>query len=192
LSYILEITSAALLLGYLFRKVLLLFNTIFSLPMTRTAPNPRKSKPGALRRKVQNSHVSKTAVLTKIPTRISIQSTKTFKPANEYRDLKRKAEALGFAVQHSGFSTNRPGNVPLEHQARFEHIQALGCFEYDSYGLQPSPETVDKPWQLLNKCKANKLSQLAIKCKEEKRNEAGWRESVESKVFERFEIEVAW
>jgi hypothetical protein len=179
--------------SYIFFASSCCFSTQNSLSMTRTPPNPRKSKPGKSRRKLQNSHhVFKAAVLTKKRTRTSVHSAKTLKSANEYRDLKWKAEALGFIVQHSGFHIKRPGNVPPEHQARFEHIQALGRFEYDSYGLQPSPETVDKPWQLLNKCKANKLSQLAIKCKEEKRNEAGWRDSVESKVFERFEIEVAW
>ncbi|CAG5166119.1 uncharacterized protein ALTATR162_LOCUS6885 [Alternaria atra] len=118
-----------------------------------------------------------------------LQKRKT--PDQQYRDLKLKAEKLGFVIQHSKFCVSRPGNVPTEHQARFEHIQTLGKVEFDSYGLQPSPDTVDKPWQLENKGKANGIRQKAIKCREETTNEAKWRFEVEAKLFERFEIEVA-
>jgi hypothetical protein len=134
---------------------------------------------------------------TRIPFRTSSQTggqpTPKRKTTDEqYRELKLKAEKLGFVIQHTPFDVNRPGNVPAEHQARFEHIKTLGRVQFDSYGVYPSPDTVDKPWQLENKGKANAIRQKAIKCKEETTNEAKWRFEVEAKLFERFEIEVAW
>ena len=153
--------------------------------MTKVAPRSRKS--------TRNNYASKAATVISKGSRRKAQNAQTPKSANDrYRDLKRKAEESGFVVHHAKFCNNRPGTVPTEHQARFEHIQTLGGFVYDTYGLQPSPETIDKPWQLVNKGKASRLSRLAIKCKEERQNEAGWRAIVEFRLFERFEIEVAW
>jgi hypothetical protein len=49
------------------------------------------------------------------------------------------------------FSPRRPGNVPEEHQTKFKHIQQLGKISYDSYAVQPRPDTANKPWELENK-----------------------------------------
>lgn len=161
--------------------------------MARVAPKSRSSRPASLRRRLQNSSASNATVLATNQNKKSVQTAHTRESAiDHYRKLKRKAEELGFVVQHSKFCSERPVNVPIEHQARFEHIQALGRLKYDSYGLQPSPESIDKPWQLKNKSKANRLSELAIKCKKERQNEAGWRAIVEFRLFDRFEFEVTW
>jgi hypothetical protein len=161
--------------------------------MTTSAPKPRARKLASLRKHHQSSNVSRARIPTGTSSQTGVQPLQKRKtPDQQYRDLKLKAEKLGFVIQHSKFCVSRPGNVPTEHQARFEHIQTLGKVEFDSYGLQPSPDTVDKPWQLENKGKANGIRQKAIKCREETTNEAKWRFEVEAKLFERFEIEVAW
>jgi hypothetical protein len=161
--------------------------------MAKATPKSRAPTSTTLRRVRQNRRVSKSSIPAIEPKLAKAQITRKRKSANEeYRDLKRRAEKLGFVVHHSKFCSTRSVNVPSEHQARFEHIQALGRFQYHSYGLQPSPETVDKPWQLTNRHKAQRLSELAIRCRKENRNEAGWRAEVEFQLFERFNIEVAW
>jgi hypothetical protein len=161
--------------------------------MAKAAPESRAFTSTTLGRVRQNSRVSKTSIPATEPKLAKAQITQKRKSANEgYQDLKRRAEELGFVVHHSKFCITRSENVPFEHQARLEHIQALGRFQYHSYGLRPSPESVDKPWQLTNRHKAKRLSKLAIRCKEEIRNKAGWRAEVEFQLFERFNIEVAW
>ena len=106
--------------------------------------------------------------------------------------MRHKAEELNVEVQQQKFCVDRPGNVPVEHQAKFKDIQTLGRLAYASYTLQPRPDMHDKPWQQTNKRRAAKLSQIAIRCREERANEAGWRAKIEYRLFERFEVEVAW
>ncbi|CAN9234463.1 unnamed protein product [Alternaria alternata] len=89
------------------------------------------------------------------------------------------------------FSPQRPGNVPEEHQTKFKHIQQLGKISYDSYAVQPRPDTANKPWEGKNKERAEMVSEKAVQAMKEYQNEDGWRMKVENHIFERFEIEVA-
>ncbi|KAJ4371532.1 hypothetical protein N0V83_004751 [Neocucurbitaria cava] len=89
------------------------------------------------------------------------------------------------------FCPRRPGNVPKEHQTKFNHIQQLGQMKYDSYALQPRPDIIDKPWELDNKLRAKRVTQKAAQARTAYQNEDGWRMELENRVFERFEIEVA-
>jgi hypothetical protein len=57
------------------------------------------------------------------------------------------------------FRPNHPGNVPLEHRSKFEHIQQLGQLTYDSYAYQPRPDSSNRPWELENQLRARRLSQ---------------------------------
>jgi hypothetical protein len=82
--------------------------------------------------------------------------------------------------------------VPTDHKDKFATIQSLGRTPFFTYGYTPTTETSDKPWQLSNRNRARILVQYAAKCRRENRNEAGWRYEVESKIFVRFDFEVAW
>lgn len=87
----------------------------------------------------------------------------------------------------------RPGNVPEQHQTKFGQIQQLGQMKYDSYVVQPRPDSTDnRPWELENKLRAKRLSQKATQAIETCQNEDGWRMTLENHVFQRFENEVAW
>jgi hypothetical protein len=90
------------------------------------------------------------------------------------------------------FSPRQPGNVPEEHQTKFNHIQQLGRMNYESYAVQPRPDIANKPWELENKLRARRISHKAAQARSEYQNEDGWRMELENRVFERFEIEVAW
>jgi hypothetical protein len=112
-----------------------------------------------------------------------------------YRELKRQAKQARVFVKpiiYDPKDSANNKNVPTDHQEKFAVIQALGRTPYFTYGYFPSNETPDKPWQLENKKRANFLIHRAAKCRKENRNEAGWRYEVEVKLFERFDIEVAW
>ncbi|PVI00615.1 hypothetical protein DM02DRAFT_671842 [Periconia macrospinosa] len=108
-----------------------------------------------------------------------------------YQKLAHEAKCLNIVFHHEKFSSSLQQESKVPHCEKFEHIQILGRLKFDSYGPQPSPDTVDKPWQLMNKNKAARLSEAAAKCKKEELNEEGWRERIEYRLFERFEIEVA-
>jgi hypothetical protein len=95
-------------------------------------------------------------------------------------------------VHQRKFCPQRPGNVPNEHQTKFNHIQQLGRMRYDSYALQPRPDSINKPWELDNKLRATRVSEKAAESRTDYQNEDGWRMALENRIFERFEIEVAW
>ena len=110
----------------------------------------------------------------------------------EYLELKREAKAARIFIKPSKYSPFHSEGVPTDHKEKFSIIQSLGKTSYSSYKYVPSTETTEKPWQLGNMRRAQQLVRFASKCRKENRNEAGWRNEVESKVFERFDIEVAW
>ncbi|EMD94571.1 hypothetical protein COCC4DRAFT_66237 [Bipolaris maydis ATCC 48331] len=89
------------------------------------------------------------------------------------------------------YCPERPGNVPEEHQTKFQHIQQLGQMIYESYAVQPRPDITNKPWELENKTRATRVSQVAVESRSTNVNEDTWRMALENRIFERFEIEVA-
>lgn len=90
------------------------------------------------------------------------------------------------------YCPEHPGNVPEQHQTKFQHIQQLGQMIYESYAVQPRPDITNKPWELENKLRAKRVSQKATQARSTYQNEDGWRMELENRIFERFEIEVAW
>jgi hypothetical protein len=90
------------------------------------------------------------------------------------------------------FRPQRPGEVPKQHQTKFTHIQQLGKMIYESYAVQPRPDIINKPWELMNKKRAEQISHKAILSRDGYQNEDTWRMNIEPYIFARFETEVAW
>jgi len=90
------------------------------------------------------------------------------------------------------FCPPHPGDVPEEHQIKFKHIQQLGKMSYESYAIQPRPDTIDKPWELENKRRAKQMVYWAVRSRDDYQNEDSWRMELEPYVFKRFKIEVGW
>jgi len=111
---------------------------------------------------------------------------------DDYRELKRQTKKERIFVSGTTWSVQTSTNVPAAHRDKFAIIQALGRIEFDKYGHIPNNDTPDKPWELQNKIRALKLQSFAVRCRKENRNEAGWRYEIESRLLERFDIEVAW
>jgi hypothetical protein len=113
---------------------------------------------------------------------------------DDYRELKRQAKTERIFVSGTMWSVQTSTNVPAAHKDKFAIIQSLGRILYHNYGgaYVPNNDTPDKPWELQNKLRASKLRSFAARCRKENRNEAGWRYEIESRLLERFDIEVAW
>ena len=88
------------------------------------------------------------------------------------------------------FDPENPGNIPQEHRAKFEDIQNLGRIRYREYKNTPrSPSTPPRTTTLRT---ANAIKEIALVCKRFNKVEEGWRMAIESKLFERFDLEVNW
>ena len=112
----------------------------------------------------------------------------------EYRELKRHARQSRIFVQAKKYDPRDPANinVPIPHKDRFAALQSLGRTSYFTYGFTLNNDTLEKPWQLENKRQATTLVHLAAKCRRENRNESGWRNEVEFRLFQKFDMEVSW
>lgn len=80
---------------------------------------------------------------------------------------------------------------PATHFQTFENIQKLGHTEFASYRESITIESDDKPWRQQIKLRAERIVNLAKLCRAGRKNEAGWRMSLESEILARFTIEVA-
>jgi hypothetical protein len=128
----------------------------------------------------------------------------------------------GFECTTSGngqVTPNRAGMNSVEYQSRREHadrsnihflgpaqpscwpdtlrrlftdVQKLGGQKYDDFSENVTIDSIEKPWRLQTKKRAERLAKLVETCREERRNEAGWRYCIEPEVLHRFTIEVAW
>ncbi|RYP08292.1 hypothetical protein DL765_008834 [Monosporascus sp. GIB2] len=110
---------------------------------------------------------------------------------DEYRELKREAKRQGIEVDSIKYNPAMVVGVPTEHKDKFDVIQRLGRISFSNFGLLPSGDTPDKPWQGDIKKRAMQLMRFAARCRKENRNESGWRYEIEQRLFERFDIEVA-
>jgi hypothetical protein len=108
------------------------------------------------------------------------------------RELRREAKRQGIEVNSKKYDPLTVADIPPEHKDKFEIVQSLGRILFDNYGFIPNGDTPDKPWQRDIKKRAVQLRQFASRCRDENRNESGWRYEIEQRLFERFDIEVAW
>jgi len=81
---------------------------------------------------------------------------------------------------------------PTEHTDTFTHVTTVGKTDYEKYFESLTIETQNRPWRAQTKRRAQLIAALARQCLDDCQNEMTWRLKVESKIFERFTIEVAW
>ncbi|OBT59599.1 hypothetical protein VE04_00034 [Pseudogymnoascus sp. 24MN13] len=80
---------------------------------------------------------------------------------------------------------------PTAHCQTFSNIQKLGRTGFAEYRESVTVDSEDKPWREQTKSRAERIAALARICREGRKNEAGWRMSLESEILARFTIEVA-
>jgi post-segregation antitoxin (ccd killing protein) len=71
------------------------------------------------------------------------------------------------------------------------NIRKLGRIEFAEYRESVAVDSEDNPWREQTKCRAERIANLAKLCLDGRKNEAGWRMSLESEILARFTIEVA-
>lgn len=119
-------------------------------------------------------------------------ATKKKSDRERYTELTQKAKSARIYFNSIKHSSSRAKHVNSHHKEMFKIIQDLGRISYRRFGYTPDIETSEKSWRIVNKKRAVRLAQYVARCSDENRNEAGWRFEIEAKVFERFDIEVAW
>ena len=108
------------------------------------------------------------------------------------RELRREAKRQGIEVNSIKYSPHTVADIPPEHKDKFAIVQTLGRILIKDYRHIPNNNTSEKPWQEKIIKRAVQLMSLASRCRIENRNESGWRYEIEHRLFERFDIEVAW
>ncbi|KAL5615818.1 hypothetical protein FOBRF1_004566 [Fusarium oxysporum] len=73
----------------------------------------------------------------------------------------------------------------------FEHIRRLGRTDYSLYRESISADFTKSPWRYQVQRRAKRITEKAKLCIESRKNESGWRLSLESEVMARFSVEIA-
>ncbi|KAF5671652.1 hypothetical protein FDENT_10828 [Fusarium denticulatum] len=73
----------------------------------------------------------------------------------------------------------------------FEHIRQLGRTDYSQYRESISADFTKSPWKYQLQRRAKRITEKAKLCIESRKNESGWRLSLESEVMARFSVEIA-
>jgi hypothetical protein len=81
---------------------------------------------------------------------------------------------------------------PINHKVTFGNIKRLGETDLREYRDIVTIESDEKPWREQTRRRAERIAELANFCRDGRKNEAGWRMSLESEILARFTIEVAW
>jgi hypothetical protein len=81
---------------------------------------------------------------------------------------------------------------PRNHDQTFANIQNLGRTEFAQYHANITIDSEEKPWRGQTRRRAERITALARVCREGRKNEAGWRLTMESEILARFTVEVAW
>lgn len=81
---------------------------------------------------------------------------------------------------------------PLQHEKIFLDVQKLGKAVFADYSESSVIDSLSKPWKASTRRRTKLLADKASLCREENRNEAGWRFAIEPEIMARFTVEVAW
>jgi hypothetical protein len=82
--------------------------------------------------------------------------------------------------------------LPSNCRTVFEHLRQLGKTEFEQYRENVSADLLHQPWREQARRRAKRISALAKLCLEGRKNESGWRLSLEPEIMARFSTEVAW
>ncbi|KAL4959128.1 uncharacterized protein BDV14DRAFT_17346 [Aspergillus stella-maris] len=83
-----------------------------------------------------------------------------------------------------------PVDWPKAHHRLFEDIQKLGEQKHSTFSESISVDSIEKPWRRQTKQRAARLVARSRMSRSERKNEAGWRFTIEPEVLHRFTVEV--
>ncbi|TXC03268.1 hypothetical protein FocTR4_00000146 [Fusarium oxysporum f. sp. cubense] len=73
----------------------------------------------------------------------------------------------------------------------FDHIRRLGKTDYSEYRESISADFTRFPWRHQAQQRAKRITKIAKRCLESRKNESGWRLALELEVMARFSVEIA-
>ncbi|KAF5263302.1 hypothetical protein FOXYS1_5951 [Fusarium oxysporum] len=103
------------------------------------------------------------------------------------RQLMRKYNIIFDGPIDSITSPQWPGNC----NTIFDHIRRLGKTDYSDYRESISADFTRFPWRHQVQQRAKRITKIAKRCLESRKNESGWRLALESEVMTRFSVEIA-
>ncbi|KNA96011.1 hypothetical protein FOXG_01368 [Fusarium oxysporum f. sp. lycopersici 4287] len=104
------------------------------------------------------------------------------------RQLMRKYNIIFDGPIDSITSPQWPGNC----NTIFDHIRRLGKTDYSDYRESISADFTRFTWRHQVQQRAKRITKIAKRCLESRKNESGWRLALESEVMTRFSVEIAW
>ncbi|GAB1311352.1 Heterokaryon incompatibility domain-containing protein [Madurella fahalii] len=84
-----------------------------------------------------------------------------------------------------------PAQWPVARGTLVKHVQTLGQAQYHRYQESISCDSLHRPWREQVRRRAQHIADLSQRCLTARKNEPGWRFSVEVEVMARMSIEVA-
>ncbi|RYP00327.1 hypothetical protein DL766_007162 [Monosporascus sp. MC13-8B] len=89
-------------------------------------------------------------------------------------------------------SLNERDQARNHHRIIVSHIRRLGRTEFAQYHESVMADSNERPWRDQIRRRAKRIADLAQICRKGRKNELGWRLSLESEIMARFTVEVAW
>jgi hypothetical protein len=84
-----------------------------------------------------------------------------------------------------------PEQWPASIRPTFNRVRLLVDYKYDQWRKDGYSDPT-RPWRDETKKRADIVVQSALRCREERNNEATWRAALEAPLFARFKLEVNW
>ena len=81
---------------------------------------------------------------------------------------------------------------PATRSTIVNNVQKLGMARYVGYQESVDYDSLQRPWRGQMLQRARRTAKLSTMCLNTRKNELGWRFSVEVEVMARFSVEVAW
>lgn len=103
-------------------------------------------------------------------------------------ELGQLMKAYKITVDHS----LNPQKWPSTRATRFRDIQQTWQDSFDTFERSVSGRYEQEPWRLETAKRAAKITDLAARARDERRNEAGWRILLENEFLERFIAKETW
>lgn len=82
--------------------------------------------------------------------------------------------------------------LPIQHRETFNLIRSIRQRTLEDYSKNIASFQGNEPWRKQTQDRVKWIACRAANLISQRRNEAGWRSSLENDVFHRFRVEVAW
>ncbi|KAG5744247.1 hypothetical protein H9Q70_013048 [Fusarium xylarioides] len=158
---------------------------LFSRPLTEATPHVLSEA------MIHNSAAAATNKKLQIQVAITLLGASRSRMAPNQREIQRQLSKKYNIVFDGPIDSIQNPTWPGTCNAIFRHIQELGKKEYAQYREGISADFARVPWKYQVQSRAKRIADKAKQCINARKNESGWRLSLESEVMARFTVEIA-